>query len=285
MKRLMQRIKTYMRPENVIILLISLAIALLAIVLSYNFTQKRLNRYDGLPDTDSGFPMRAYDWDNLYQDEFNFRSYEDDAFTARRGIDVSEHQGEIDWSQVKESGVEFAYLRLGYRSYQLGGLHLDTRFEEYAAGLKENDIDLGVYFFSQAVTVEEAKEEAQFVLDHLHGLKVKMPIAFDMEAVVEGEENRIKDLSMEEKTVIADAFCTILENHGYETCIYGNPYWIYENLNLSLLTHRHLWLAHYVQRTSFPYDFRLWQYTEGGIVGGISNPVDLDIQFLPKQNG
>ena len=283
MDRIKQRLKNYLRPENLIVLLVALAIALTAIVCAYNFTQKRLNRYDGLPDEGNGFPMSTYNWDNLFQDEYNFRSYEDDAFTTRRGIDVSEHQGQIDWTQVKESGVEFCYVRLGYRSYQLAGLHLDTRFEEYADGIEENGIDLGVYFFSQAITVDEAVEEAQFVVEHLRGRHVALPVAFDMEAVVSGEENRIKDLTMEEKTEIADAFCRILENHGYETCIYGNPNWIYENLNLSLLKHRSLWLAHYVQRSSFPYEFRLWQYTESGIVGGIANAVDLDMQFVPKE--
>ncbi len=281
----MSFIKKYLKKENLLFLIIGLAIALIAIVFSYNYAEKyveeRLNHYEGLSNT-GGFPTAKYDGNKYFQDEFNFRAYSDGTYESKRGIDVSEHNGEIDWAAVKESGVEFVMIRLGYRGAESGAIFDDVRFEEYAKGAKKHGIEIGVYFFSQAINTDEAVEEAAYVCKKVRNKKITMPIAFDMEEVP-GIEGRIMGLSMEEKTEIADAFCQVVENHGYDSLIYGNPTWIYGGLNLSLIPNRKLWLAHYMPATGFPYEYAMWQYSDEGVIGGICTVADLNIFYVKKE--
>ena len=265
---------------ELVALVAAVLIALIAIVTAASQAKeiRRLRTtYNGLPE-EGGFPVASYSDEAYYYDDYYFLNYDDGATTALRGIDVSAHQGEIDWEQAKEAGVEFAMIRAGYRSYADGSLKEDDWFKANLKGAKKQKIKTGVYFFSQAITVEEAIEEAQFVVDLLDGHKLDMPIAFDMEPIP--EDGRIKDLTMMEKTEIADAFCQIVENYGYDSLIYGNRYWIFESLNLSLLGHRNLWLAHYNTSTDFPYDYAMWQYTDSGIVAGVEGGCDLNIFYV-----
>ena len=238
--------------------------------------------YPGLPQA-GGFSYSFVKQDYFSRDEYNFLSYEDDEYYTRRGIDVSEFQGEIDWTLVKESGVEFAMIRLGYRANSSGELNLDARFQENIKGAYDAGIDVGVYFFSQALTVDEAIKEAQFVCKNIKSKYINMPIAFDMEPLTLTESDRIHGLKMRDITEIADAFCTVIEKHGYDAVIYGNPTWIYHNINLSLLPERKIWLAHYTHFSGFPYEYTIWQYTDSGVIGGIETLVDLDLQFVKKQ--
>ena len=238
--------------------------------------------YGGL-SAEGGVDYSFVNPDGFSRDEYNFLSYEDDEYYTRRGIDVSAFQGDIDWNLVKESGVEFVMIRVGYRGYESGNIFLDEKFEQNIDGATDAGIDVGVYFFSQAITVEEAIEEAQFVCEQIKHKKISMPVAFDMEPNTYTESDRIHYLTMNEITEFSDAFCTVVEKHGYEPIIYGNPTWIYNHVNLSLITGRNLWLAHYTNHSGFPYEYRMWQYTDSGIIGGIDTPVDLDLQFIKKQ--
>ena len=188
---------------ELVALVAAVLIALIAIVTAASQAKeiRRLRTvYNGLPE-EGGFPVASYSDEAYYYDDYYFLNYDDGATTALRGIDVSAHQGEIDWEQAKEAGVEFAMIRAGYRSYADGSLKEDDWFKANLKGAKKQKIKIGVYFFSQAITVEEAIEEAQFVVDLLDGQKLDMPIAFDMEPIP--EDGRIKDLTMMEKTEIA----------------------------------------------------------------------------------
>ena len=267
-------------------LLITILIAALVIGAVIKIAQEKIEEarstYDGLPQA-GGFPYTSITFEGISRDEYNFLSYEDDEYYTRRGIDVSTFQGEIDWNLVKESGVEFAMIRLGYRGYESGSLFLDDRFEENVKGATQAGIDIGIYFFSQAITVEEAIEEAQFVCKNIKHMSIKMPVAFDMEAVTGSEADRIHHLTMREITEISDAFCTVIEKHGYDAIIYGNQSWIYHCINLSLIPERHIWLAHYTHFSGFPYEYTMWQYSDSGTIDGIEGTVDLDIQFVKKQ--
>ena len=286
-----QKTRTKNKKSPIIILLTSkffwLVIVFLLIVLiiaktAYDLVEEARSIYEGLPE-EAGYENLDIDINLLSRDEYNFLSYSDDKYETRRGIDVSEHQASIDWEKVSESGVEFAIIRLGYTGNDTGTKYLDVEFEENVKGAARNGIDVGVYYFSQAITVEEAIEEAKFVCEHLRGKDIKMPVAFDMEPLTGTESDRISGLSMREITEIADAFCTVVEKHGYDTLIYGNPTWIYSHFNLSLLTHRKIWLAHYNHATKFPYKYVIWQYSDSGTIEGISTGVDLNIQFIEKK--
>ncbi|MBR3053940.1 MAG: glycoside hydrolase family 25 protein [Firmicutes bacterium] len=266
---------------HIIYMLVALALvicAIIAVSVLLDRTTRIDTEYTGLSE-EKGFPMAQLNVDNMFYDEYNFRSYEDEHYKSRRGIDVSEHQGYIDWEKVKDSGVQFAFIRLGFSSYDDGSLHMDTWYEDNISRARDAGIDVGVYFFSQATTVEEAIEEARFVIEHLPS-KLEMPVAFDMEPVT--DHDRIAVLGMREKTEIADAFCSVIEKNGYKSIIYGNPTWIYSGLNLSLLPGRELWLAHYTFWSGFPYEYAIWQYSSEGTLEGISTSVDLNMQLVRK---
>lgn len=264
----------------IVIIVSFIAIALIAVIVTVSIVRSMLDRYHG-PGPERGFPMSGYDPELFYVDDYFFRNYKDDNTSALRGIDVSSHQRDIDWAEVKKAGVQFAMIRVGFRSYDDGELHADSRFEKNIRGAEENGIRVGAYFFSQAITVDEAIEEAKFVTDRLRGHRVEMPVAYDMEMIT--EEDRIRDMTMQERTEVADAFCEIVGNHGYDALIYGSPDWIYQNLNLSLLTDHEIWLAHYVDRSEFPYKYRMWQYSATGRVDGIEGDCDLDIYFVERK--
>ena len=244
------------------------------------------NTYPGLevPEEYQDYEASDLDSSGFFTDEYSFRSYNDGKTTSKRGIDVSEHQGAIDWEKVKAAGVEFAYIRLGYRTYDGGNIYLDSRYRENIEGALNNGIEVGVYFFSQAINVDEAIDEAVFTVDNIKGYDVSLPIAFDMEEVT-GTLDRIADLSRDEITEISDAFCTIVENYDYDSIIYTNPYWAFYKLNLPRLLKRKLWLAHYSDESLFAYKCDIWQYSESGTIDGIGEKVDLNIMFVRDSEG
>ena len=241
-------------------------------------TYMMLGKYDGL-----GLKMsvddNAFDMSKLtYEDGRAF--YEDDRYTSATGIDVSEFQGEIDWKAVKADGIDFAMIRLGFRGSESGKLVLDSRFKENLKGARKAGVDVGVYFFSQAVTPEEAIEEARYVMKHIRGKGVHYPVAFDMEPI-DGTERAAK-LKREEKTAIADAFCQVIDRNRHTPLVYGNPQWLWKHIDRPYLTDYDIWLAHYTTATSYSSSFVMWQYTDSGTVDGIYGPVDMNLYFYEK---
>ena len=142
-------------------------------------------------------------------------------YTVRKGIDVSEHQKEIDWDAVKTQGFDFCYVRIGRRGYTEGGLFEDSYFKKNIEGAKRCGMDLGVYFFSQAITVAEAIEEANWVLERIRGYHIALPVAFDWETV-DDEAARTANLDTVRLTDCAVAFCETIRRAGYTPCVYYN---------------------------------------------------------------
>lgn len=257
---------------------IAVIAAFIMAVLVIFSTYMMFGKYDGLglkmPVEENRFHMS-----NLYYE--NGRAvYEDDQFTSVTGIDVSEFQGEIDWEAVKSDGIGFVMIRLGFRGSENGALVLDSKFKENLKGAKKVGLDVGVYFFSQAITPEEAIEEARYVMKHIRGKGVHYPVAFDMEPI-DGTE-RTADLTKEEKTAIADAFCQVIDRNGHTPMIYGNPKWMRKHIDLGYLSDYDKWLAHYTEATSYKSSFTMWQYTDSGSVEGIYDPVDMNLYFYNK---
>lgn len=254
------------------------AIAAGMFVLTVTVFYTILGHYDGLGFPRS-IPENEYELSNLYNED-GLRYYEDENYESVPGIDVSYYQKKIDWEKVKEDGIEFAIIRVGYRGYANGELVLDDRFKENIKGARDAGIEVGVYFFSQAKTTSEAVEEARFVVRHITGRGVSYPVVFDMEPIPGA--HRITSLTTTEKTEIADAFCQVIDRNGYEPMIYGNPTWLNNNIDLSYLTQYDIWLAHYTDITDYPYKYNIWQYTDRGKVKGIKGRVDLNIYFKGK---
>lgn len=193
------------------------------------------------------------------------------------GVDVSSWQGEIDWALVKAAGIDFAIVQLGYRGYGGGTLNLDEQFLANMQGASEAGIELGVYFFSQAITVEEAAEEANYVIENLEGFELAYPVCFDWETVE--EEARTDSVDHDMISEFAMAFCETVEEAGYTAAIYFNRKQGYFTYDLEQLQDYKFWLAEYNDRPSFYFAFDIWQYSKTGSVDGIKGNVDLNICF------
>lgn len=228
-------------------------------------------------------PRNTYD-NSLFQvNENGFLTYDSDEYSCRIGIDVSRYQGNIDWAAVKGAGVDFAMLRLGYRGYGTGRMVLDTYFYQNLKEALANDIEVGVYFFSQAITPEEGAEEARFCLNALKDYPITYPIVFDWEPYPRGTGARTEGLDDKILTQCAVAFCEEVEAAGYPAMIYSNLTYFYLHFDLNQLANYPFWLAQYSSRPSFYYHFDIWQYGDSGNVPGIDGKADLNIQFVPKQ--
>ncbi len=227
-------------------------------------------------------PVCRYDTALFVLDEVTMTMhYNDPAYETVLGIDVSSHQGEIDWKKVAESGVEFVMIRLGFRGYgKEGTLNVDKYFEQNLRGAKAAGLKVGVYFFSQAVNPDEAEEEAVFVLEHLAGVKLDYPVVFDWEPVSD-KSARTNGLGKDTLTDCAIAFCDAVSYAGYIPMIYYNTPVGYTRYDLSCLTAYDVWYAQYSDRPTMYYDYRIWQYSDSGKIPGISTRVDMNIAFRP----
>ena len=200
----------------------------------------------------------------------------EDGTMAKKGVDVSRYQGAIDWEKVAAAGIDFAFIRLGYRGYGSGELALDETFLANATAASAQGIEIGVYFFSQAINEEEAVEEAQMVLDALGGNDIAYPVVFDLERVKGG---RINNIDRDTLTDICLAFCSTIREGGYEPMIYGNLDSFLLMLDMKRLEDISKWFAYYNNDIYFPYAFDIWQYSSTGRVDGISGDVDMNISF------
>ena len=224
---------------------------------------------------------------NLYdKQEFlhngNRMSYGGEDYNYRLGIDVSHYQGDIDWQKVKAAGIEFVFVRLGYRGYgEEGVLKLDTNFEKNMKGARAAGLDVGVYFFAQAVNEKEAVEEAEFVLEHLMEYDLQMPVVYDPESILH-EEARTDNVTGEQFTKNTKVFCETIEKSGYDAMIYCNMTWQAFQLDLEVLEEYPIWYADYEAYPQTPYHFDIWQYSNEGSVDGIQGNVDLNIQMIKK---
>lgn len=230
---------------------------------------------------DRSLPQSDYNWDNLVEVRTSPREVEyrvDGEKVSLKGIDVSVYQNSIDWQKVAADGVDFAFIRLGYRGYSSGKLVLDEKFAENAAGAIDNGIGTGVYFVTQAVNPQEAVEEANFVIENIKGLDITWPIVIDIEDAASAEA-RTSLLTQQERTDNAIAFCEKIKEAGYTPMLYCNIRWFIEKLDITRIADYDKWFAQYFRKPFFPYAYQCWQYTNTGRVDGITGNVDMNICF------
>ncbi|SKA64581.1 Lyzozyme M1 (1,4-beta-N-acetylmuramidase), GH25 family [Eubacterium uniforme] len=208
-------------------------------------------------------------------------TYEDEKYTYKLGVDVSKYQEKVKWDKVEKEGYEFAMIRLGYRGYTEGEIFLDEKYEYNIKAANRSGLDVGVYFFSQAITEDEAIEEANFVLEHVKDQELGMPIVYDPE-IVYNDKSRTKGISKEQFTKNTLAFCNTIADAGYEVMIYANMLWEDQQLNMSEIMKYDIWYADYVGLPQTPYHFSMWQYTDKGTVDGIKGGADINIQLIEK---
>ena len=195
------------------------------------------------------------------------------------GVDVSYWQGTIDWNKVKAQGINFAILRIGFMGWGSGALVADSTFARNISGAKAAGIKVGVYFYDAAITTQEAVEEASMCLEILGGQSLDYPIFIDMED--SGSTARNKDLTTEQRTLICQAFCNTIKNSGYKAGIYASSSYLTSELNMSRLSSNYIWVANWgVTKPYYSGHYDLWQYTQTGVVNGISGVVDMNISYL-----
>lgn len=210
-----------------------------------------------------------------------FQYVEDGQVTSYKGIDVSQHQGKIDWKKVAQDGVQYAIIRVGYRGYgEEGKLVEDTQYRKNIEGALAAGIRVGAYFYSQATSEAEAKEEAEFVLERIKKYKITCPVVVDSE-LVDGAEGRMDSISAQERAQYAAVFCDRVEQAGYKSMIYHNLEVGVVKMELPMLEKYDRWFASYSETLYYPYEYKMWQYTDKGKVSGIKGNVDLNISFEP----
>lgn len=215
------------------------------------------------------------------------RAKETDELTT--GIDVARYQGTIDWTRVATSSVDFAMVRLGYRSYADGSIVEDPNARYNLQEAQKNNIMLGAYFFSSAVNTTEAVEEANWAADILDHYSINYPIAYDCEGFQE-ETSRQYDMSVKERTDVALAFLKQIEKRGYEGMFYAskNDMEKFHRWDMSRIEkHYKVWVAQYpevgyptTEKSSYTGPHAMWQHTTKGVVPGITQNVDLNVAYF-----
>ncbi len=223
----------------------------------------------------NGTNVQIYEGNGTKAQEFKFEEA-----TDTDGIDVSSYQGNVDWKKVNETGIDFAFIRLGYRGYETGKFADDSKFIQNVNGCIENNIDYGIYFVTQAISYDEGVEEANYVLNKIKNYNFDCPIVIDVEDSG-GNPGRADNLSKEERTDCIKGFCDTIEKNGYVPMIYSSKNWLMNKIDLSKLPNALVWLAHYVNGapskvSDYEGEYKYWQYTSSGKINGISGNVDLN---------
>ena len=212
--------------------------------------------------------------------------YIDENVKTYTGVDVSKFQGDIDWQKVKNDGIDFAIIRVGLRGYgRSGEIYEDENARKNIKEALDAGLRVGVYFFSQAITVEEAVEEARFVLDFIKDYNITFPVVFDWEN--EPDKNmRTDNLPDSVLTDCAVAYCETVKQAGYIPAVYFNLNFGYLRYNLDAIKDYTFWFAqHKEDSPEFYYNYSIWQYTHTGRVDGIDADVDLNISFTDFTKG
>lgn len=240
------------------------------------FVYKMGNDFTYVPVRNS-LNKHSYNWDNLVHYNYEKDYVVNGSSRVSKGIDISSHQGNINWNSVANDGVEFAFIRVGFRYGAKATISVDEKFHQNIRDAQNAGIKVGVYFFSQAVNTAEAREEANFVLDEIDGYTLDLPVVFDIEGG--GPGYRANNNSVQTNTNICSAFLDTVKNAGYKVMLYSYAKFSTENLDLSQLQHYDLWLAQYYRVPFFPYNFKIWQYSSTGRVDGIKGNVDMNMMF------
>ncbi len=200
------------------------------------------------------------------------------------GIDVSSHNGFIDWKKVKNDGIDFAMIRCGYRGYETGKIIQDKQFEYNIQNAYKNGISVGVYFYSTAISEKEALQEAAWVCSMLKkqqqkGIVISYPVAYDFEEFYNKKPSRAGNLSKSQLTKNTIAFLNYVASAGYNEMLYASKSAITSKWDYKQVSGYDFWLAHYCKETTYKNDYAMWQYTSKGKVNGIKNYTDLNISY------
>lgn len=223
----------------------------------------------------------TYDFTNLSESADLKKYTENGKKISYVGVDISKHNGSVNFRSLKAAGIDYVMIRLGARGYSTGQLSLDDNFAENMEAAVEAGLDIGIYFYSQAINQEEAVQEVNFIVQNLEPYRANItyPVAFDMENV-SNDKARIDELTRDDKTAITDSFLSGIQAAGYIPMIYGNKEWLIKNIDLAKLQNYDIWLSQDEDIPDYPYQFAMWQYTTTGVVNGVKGDANLNICFV-----
>lgn len=195
------------------------------------------------------------------------------------GVDISANSGDVNFYRLKNAGCDYVMIRVGSRGYSSGRIVMDEKHQDYMAKAEKAGLDIGVYFYSQAVTEEEIYEEVDAVIEAIDDYHITYPIVFDME-MVDGDFARTDALDVDTRTLLAKTFMEEIEEAGYKPMLYGNKEWLLTKLNLEELQDYDVWLDQTANTPDYPYQYQMWQYTQKGTVNGVEEPTGLSISMV-----
>ena len=223
----------------------------------------------------------TYDFTNMEEKAGLKRYMENGKKVSYVGVDISKQTGSVNFMGLKAAGVDYVMIRLGGRGYSTGQITLDENFTENIEGAIAEGLDVGIYFYSQAINQDEAVQEVNFVIQNLEPYRasIKYPVAFDMEFVA-NDEARIDGLSREDRTAIAVSFMDSVKAAGYIPMFYGDKEWLIKEVDLTKLQGYDVWLAQEADIPDYPYQYAMWQYSSTGVVNGVKGDARLNICFI-----
>lgn len=228
---------------------------------------------------DTKLTKHSYDLKSFACHSDLMKYYKDGKVISYLGVDISEKQGYVDFNKVKKSGIDFCMIRVGARGYGTGQLFLDDNFTDNMKRAVDAGLEVGVYFYSQAITEEEVLEEVMLLLDSIKEYDVTYPVAFQME-YVENDTARVEQISKASKTELAKIFLDTVRSNNYTPMLYGKKEWLLKKVDLAKFSEYDVWLSQYEKQPDYPYQFGMWQYTNHAVVDGISGSVNLNISLI-----
>jgi GH25 family lysozyme M1 (1,4-beta-N-acetylmuramidase) len=232
---------------------------------------------------DDNIARNNYDYANLTSKSPLMTYSENGTVVSKCGVDISSNQGEVDFTKLKNAGVNFVMIKIGARGYSSGNIVLDTNYEDNIKAAKKAGLNIGVYFCSQAVSKSEAREEADTVIDAIENYTITYPVAFVMENVTD-DMARIEALDTSERTQIAKTFMDRVESAGYKSMLYGDLEWLMTYVDMSTLSDYDVWYAQDGSKPSYPYQFGMWQYNTNATVSGIDSKATMILSFRDYAN-
>lgn len=223
----------------------------------------------------------AYDPSNMSETAGLKKYTESGKKISQVGVDISKHDGTVNFERLKSDGIDYVMIRLGARGYSTGQISLDDNFVENMEAAVKAELNIGIYFYSQAINQEEAIQEAYFVIQNLEPYRanIKFPVAFYMENIT-NDKARIDGLSRSDKTLVTATFLEAIKAAGYIPMVYGNKEWLIKNVDLTRLQNYDVWLSQDEDTPDYPYLYTMWQYTTTGTVNGITGDAALNICFV-----
>ena len=224
-------------------------------------------------------PKNDYDYSNLVSQSGRMSYYSDGRATSYLGVTIDKYDDYVDYSLLRDDGIDYVMVRVGVRGYGTGTITLDEYYADNVSRALQAGLDVGLYFTSQAITVEEAMEEAVALIAVAQDNKISYPLAIDIGFVL-NDTSRIEDLTKAEKTDIIRMFADTIKDAGYNCVIHADKEFLIKEIDLSKFSDVDIWLENIGDLPDYPYSFTMWEYASNGSVNGISGPADLSISFI-----